>query len=382
MIPIRISPYFFIVSALIGWMSTQDFSLTLIWIGVIFFSVLFHEFGHATAALSFGQKAEIQLTGFGGVTYRSGKQLSKMREFIIVLAGPFFGTVLAFTAYMLLPYVNDKEHPSLFYILNITAFANLFWTLINLLPTQPLDGGKLLAIPLEAFFGFKGLKASILFSLVFSVVAGLFFFAVNAFLLGAVFFILAFENFVSYKNARSMSDSDQDQKLWEELKAAQDLVNSGEVNVAKQQFEEVAKKAGTGVIFVAATEAIASILRYQGNLNESYATFQKVKDQLSLEHLKILQEVAYKTGHYKEALDAGGRIYRDVPDSSVALFNARSHAKLGDVLPACGWLRSAFHEGAPGVEKALSESVFDSIRRSPEFQEIARLIEKASRDND
>lgn len=382
MIPIRISPYFFIISALIGWMSTQDFSLTLIWIGVIFFSVLFHEFGHATAALSFGQKAEIQLTGFGGVTYRSGKQLSKMREFIIVLAGPFFGTVLAFTAYMLLPYVNDKEYPSLFYILSITAFANLFWTLINLLPTQPLDGGKLLAIPLEAFFGFKGLKASILFSLVFSVVAGLFFFAVNAFLLGAVFFILAFENFVSYKNARSMSDSDQDQKLWEELKAAQDLVNSGEVNVAKQQFEEVAKKAGTGVIFVAATEAIASILRYQGNLNESYATFQKVKDQLSLEHLKILQEVAYKTGHYREALDAGSRIYRDVPDSSVALFNARSHAKLGDVLPACGWLRSAFHEGAPGVEKALSESVFDSIRRSPEFQEIASLIEKASRDND
>ncbi|CRX39153.1 M50 family metallopeptidase [Estrella lausannensis] len=380
MIPIRISPYFFIIAAVIGWLSTQDFALTLIWIGVIFFSVLFHEFGHAAAGLSFGQKVEIQLTGFGGVTYRSGKALSRMKEFLIVLAGPFFGTVLAFSAYMLLGLVDEKEQPSLYYLLSITAVANLFWTMINLLPTQPLDGGKLLAIPLEAFFGLKGLRISFFFSLIFSVAAGLFFFSINAFLAGVIFFILAFENFISYRNTSSMSDSDQNQELWEELKAAQDLVNRGEVDQAHVRFEDVAKRAGAGVIFVAATEAIASILRYKGKLDESYSMFQKVKEHLSLEHLKILQEVAFKTGHYEEALDAGSRIYRDTPDPNVALFNARSHAKLGDILPACGWLKSALLEGEPGMEKAISESVFDSIRRSPEFQEITRLIEKASKD--
>ncbi len=43
-------------------------------------------------------------------------------------------------------------------ILKYTQVANLFWTIVNLLPVLPLDGGQLLRIVLEAAFGVKDLR--------------------------------------------------------------------------------------------------------------------------------------------------------------------------------------------------------------------------------
>lgn len=376
MIPIQISPYFFLIAALIGWLSSGNVFLMMIWIAVVFISVLFHEFGHALMGILFGQKVQIHLTGYGGVTYRQGKKLSGWKEFIIVIAGPLFGLGLAGLAFLFLPYIEEKTHPVFHYTVQIIGVANIFWTLINLLPTQPLDGGKLVAIPLEALFGFKGLKASYLISLVFSILISFYFFAIGAILAGAIFLILAFENFMSYRSTLSMTEEDQDQTLWEELKAAQEKVNKGEVDEAYTLFEKVANKSGQGVIHVAAVEALASILRFKGKLEESYRLFVTIKENMSLDYLKILQEVAFKTGHFQEALEAGGRIFRDVPDFQVAMFNAKSHAKLGDVVPACGWIQSALREGHPHVKEILGDSVFDGIRKTPEFQELLRLIER------
>jgi stage IV sporulation protein FB len=49
-IPIAISPAFWIFAALIGYLNSQSFIGTIIWIGIIFVSVLVHEFGHALTA--------------------------------------------------------------------------------------------------------------------------------------------------------------------------------------------------------------------------------------------------------------------------------------------------------------------------------------------
>jgi len=377
MLPFHVSPYFFLVAGLIGWLSSGgNIALMMIWIAVVFVSVLFHEFGHAASALFFGQSVEIHLTGYGGVTYRSGPKLSRWREFIIVVAGPVFGALLALSAFLIMPYIDEKAHPILFYTVQITAVANAFWTVINLLPTQPLDGGKLLTIPLEAIFGFKGVQGSFLFSLFFSLIISFFFFSLSQILAGAVFLILAFENFTSFRSSLSMTEEDQNQELWEELRTAQEKVNHGDVDNAYKLFETVANKSGKGVIHVAAVEALASILRFKGKFDESYRMFQSVKESLSLEYLKILQEVAFKTGHFQEALDAGGKVYRDMPDFQVALFNAKSHAQLGMVRQACGWIKSAVKEGAPRMKEVLNESVFDGIRNTPEFRDLVSLVER------
>ena len=71
-IPIAIHPYFWIFSALVGWLYGQNFWGMLIWIGIIFVSVLVHEFGHALMAVAFKQKAKIQLAAFGGLTSYDG----------------------------------------------------------------------------------------------------------------------------------------------------------------------------------------------------------------------------------------------------------------------------------------------------------------------
>ncbi|MBS0653626.1 MAG: stage IV sporulation protein FB, partial [Verrucomicrobia bacterium] len=54
-IPISIYPTFWLFAALIGYMNSMSLIGTVIWIGIIFVSVLFHEFGHALTAWAFGQ---------------------------------------------------------------------------------------------------------------------------------------------------------------------------------------------------------------------------------------------------------------------------------------------------------------------------------------
>ena len=56
---------------------------TLIWVGIIFFSVVIHEFGHALTAVFFKQTARIQLIAFGGVTMFEGPKLKFWQQFII-----------------------------------------------------------------------------------------------------------------------------------------------------------------------------------------------------------------------------------------------------------------------------------------------------------
>ena len=131
----------------------------LIWMGIIFFSVLFHEFGHALTALFFKQEARIQLIALGGVSMFDGPKLKFWQQFLITLNGPLFGFLIFLGATILLQF---NVSPLVFKILKATQVANLFWTIVNLLPVLPLDGGQLLRIVLEGFFGVRGFKAALL----------------------------------------------------------------------------------------------------------------------------------------------------------------------------------------------------------------------------
>ncbi|MGK3945536.1 hypothetical protein ABK046_45240, partial [Streptomyces caeruleatus] len=84
-IPIVIHPIFWLIVAFIGWLNAQSFVGTLIWVGVILFSLLVHEFGHSLTAKAFGQTVQIELVAMGGVTFHEGKKLKKWQDFLIVL---------------------------------------------------------------------------------------------------------------------------------------------------------------------------------------------------------------------------------------------------------------------------------------------------------
>src|SRR5271169_1684851 len=101
-IPVTIYPTFWIFAALIGYLNSMSLIGTLVWVGIIFVSVLFHEYGHALTAMLFKEKPRIELVAMGGLTYHNGQKLPFWKQFFIVLNGPLFGFILALIATALL----------------------------------------------------------------------------------------------------------------------------------------------------------------------------------------------------------------------------------------------------------------------------------------
>jgi len=104
-IPITIFPAFWFFSALIGLVLGQgNFFQMFLWIGIIFISVLFHEFGQALTSIIFGQSPRIKLVAMGGLTYHEGGQLPFWKQFFITLNGPIFGFLVVLGASFLMKF--------------------------------------------------------------------------------------------------------------------------------------------------------------------------------------------------------------------------------------------------------------------------------------
>lgn len=112
-------------------------------VGVLL-SILVHELGHAVSAKAFKlAPQEIVLHGFGGWT-RYGYAPRPWPGIFTTLAGPLAGLALG-VALLFVPGDNGT--------LSDLANFNLFWSIVNLLPIYPLDGGKILAHVFSLFMG-------------------------------------------------------------------------------------------------------------------------------------------------------------------------------------------------------------------------------------
>ncbi|MCB9745689.1 MAG: hypothetical protein H6740_24155 [Alphaproteobacteria bacterium] len=112
---------------------------------VLLVSALAHELGHALAARSLGlQGVEIVLTSFGGLT-RHPDPASPARRLAIALAGPAAGIALGYASLLLAVIASAflGAVPLVTRALWALIFINLAWSLVNLLPVGPLDGGVL-----------------------------------------------------------------------------------------------------------------------------------------------------------------------------------------------------------------------------------------------
>ncbi len=369
-IPIRIHPLFWALAALIGWLSTFDITLTVVWMAIILVSVLVHEFGHALTAVYFGQSASINLMVFGGVTQRTGGKLKLWQEFIIVLNGPVFGLLLCLGAYTLYSIIGMNYGHLTAYTLYVTAAVNLFWTFVNLLPVQPLDGGRLLRIILEGIFGFKGVRFSTLLSVILCALIGMAFFAKGFMIGGAIFFLLTFENFRAWKAMRVMTEQDQDINLWQQLNAAEAAIKIGDYDHAWVILEKLKSQVNDGVLKNLASQMMSSILFAKEEYDQAYALISPIIKKLTPDFMELAQQIAYKSGHYDQAVEFGNQAYQEGPTYEIALTNAYCFAKKGDVIPAIGWLKRAQNDGAPNFLNILRKNVFDTVRYNPEFQQL------------
>lgn len=114
----------------------------LLWIPILFLSVLIHELAHAGTIALFGFGAShIVLGGMGGVTINQ-RRAKPWQDFLISVAGPASSFVLMFLSLALWQMTElGRTDRMLVEFLPRMAQANLFWGLFNLVPVPPLDGG-------------------------------------------------------------------------------------------------------------------------------------------------------------------------------------------------------------------------------------------------
>jgi stage IV sporulation protein FB len=139
-IPVRVMWMFFFIMFLFGSVWQQPILIAL-WVGIAFVSILAHEFGHALVYRGFGVQPSVVIHGFGGLTF--GRSLPVAKDLVVSLAGPLVGLAIGLP----LVYIDQNvriTQPLLEDAILMGIYINVFWSLINLLPLMPLDGGNAL----------------------------------------------------------------------------------------------------------------------------------------------------------------------------------------------------------------------------------------------
>lgn len=113
----------------------------LLWIPIVFVSVLIHELAHAgmIAALGFGS-SQIILGGMGGVTINQ-RRAKPWQDFLISVAGPASSFALMILASYMMQTRIGQTDKMLEALLPQLRWASFAWGVFNLIPVPPLDGG-------------------------------------------------------------------------------------------------------------------------------------------------------------------------------------------------------------------------------------------------
>jgi stage IV sporulation protein FB len=147
-IPVMVDWWFWLATVLLGGGATahapEDWVLVAVWTAVVFISIVVHELGHAFAGRHFGATPSIRLHGFGGVTFLPGRHFSRPQHILVSAAGPAAGLLLGLAVFAVSRLSPDLPHLARQGVRD-ALYVNFFWTAINLLPIQPLDGGQILA---------------------------------------------------------------------------------------------------------------------------------------------------------------------------------------------------------------------------------------------
>lgn len=380
-IPLTIRLGFWVMAFLFGWIATASMSGTLIWVAVILISVLVHELGHAGMYLLFGQKSVVELTMFGGMTATiSSKRppLSAWQMILVELAGPIAGFLLAGCATLFGGGLDLDPKTLGGYALSLFVVLNLIWSVANLIPVLPLDGGQVLRTLMSSIFGTGSLRWSFLVSALisFSVAAGSLY--LGYILGGLFFFLLGIQNAVSWWNSRRLSEADFDLQMRDDFEEALGDIGGKQYQEAEKKLRAMIAKNQDGMMALAAKEQLAQLLYRRGLFQEAYDLLEPMSNDLSQMSLPLLHEVAATLHHYDAVASIGDRVFLETPDESVALRNSLAYAALNQPDKAMSWFEAAWENGLPRPVEMLSRPEYDTIRKSAAFQRVIQTLEKTA----
>jgi Zn-dependent protease len=337
-VPVRIASSFWIIAILFG---TQDAGRStsteqaifeaMTWTAIVFVSILLHELGHAGAARAFGADPSITLHALGGLTQFEPRGMSRPQRWLVSFAGPAAGLLFGVAVYGLARWLPVSPRGSS--IVRTLLHVNIGWSLINLLPVLPFDGGQMLS----AFLGpRRELWTAIISGMVGTAVAILGYFLLNnlwiAFLFGSA-------AFAAIRQVRSLwlAKADRDAGLEEEIAQARSAILRGEANAVSAHAARIADQART------------SALKNAGLLAQAWA-------------LATL-------GRRVEAREMIERLAQDAPADPYLV--AAVEDALGSPERARAWLEAERRQGVKRVES--TKLLIDIYARSGELERAVDL---------
>jgi stage IV sporulation protein FB len=202
-IPVHVKPAFFLTIVVLGAFSYPP-AYVATWVAIATISVVVHEFGHAIAFRVYGLAPSVTLHAMGGLTTASldehdAPPFTPVRSIVTSLAGPLsalllFGVPALLAARGLgfdpLPFARAYGPSGELYVLRSgvgpehwmlatpvhilvgqAVYINIYWSLLNLVPVLPLDGGNVTAGFFELFSPRHGRRIANVLSI--AVAAGL-----------------------------------------------------------------------------------------------------------------------------------------------------------------------------------------------------------------
>ncbi len=176
-IPVRVHPMFWLIGLFLGYSGGgPDAGLFMvIWVAVLFVSILIHELGHAFTMRFFGMSPHCILYWFGGLAIADSfgsmyggrrKGNDSWNQILISFAGPAAGFIFAILIVVVLLLVGGSidrrglqsfdlalsmawatpppdSHFAFGVMVRSLLFINILWGMVNLLPVYPLDGGQI-----------------------------------------------------------------------------------------------------------------------------------------------------------------------------------------------------------------------------------------------
>jgi stage IV sporulation protein FB len=367
-IPVHIHPSFWIFFLFFTNLYRELSVDGLILGGVLIFSLLVHEFGHALTAQHFGAQPSITLEAFGGRAHYSNARMSATQDFFITLNGPLFESLLIFLPYFLLKMGAFDAHPYMRYFLYATMRLNLMWCLFNLIPICPLDGGYLLRNLLERKWGDKGTRISFFIGLssAFLAVPLLFFLGYSFF--AVLLLVFGLQHLRFFRKAAPTA--------FQSYLASQEAIKAQDFSRAKTLLKRLLKSQDS-LVQQKAVEALAKLYIEEHETQKAYDLLLTADPKTLKEGKCLLCKLAFARKNYQLVGNHAREIYAIEPTFEIALLNSQAYAALNEPAPAGAWLHTASQFGSYTInilKEQVEKEVYAPVREHEAFKKYRDKI--------
>lgn len=242
---------------------------------------------------------------------------------------------------------------------------------------QPLDGGKLLSILLEAFFGQKGVRLSYLLGCIFAILFVILFLATYNIIGAALFVMFAFESYKGFKATKGLLAQEDTQDVHKIIALLEDKFRQGNAEEAVKGMQDLIATIPESELYFQIVGRLTEHLLEKGEYEKIYTLLNPLQKKLSVDLLEVLQLSAYKMKNYKEALVIGKIAFQEEPTFDTARLNAYAAASLNEVESALNWLRALYRlPRNVSLQEVLSSEELNGIRQNPTFIKFQSTIQE------